>query len=97
MIHVQAKREAFSETAWLDSASWEQSRHLENLGKFLERFCRNSNRSAPLAWAPEGPGTPHTIMLTGAALRAANLARYGSTQTLSLPLLDRGPPEYSPE
>ncbi|KAL2149892.1 hypothetical protein VTH82DRAFT_7568 [Thermothelomyces myriococcoides] len=55
-----------------DSTSWEKPRSLENLPSFLEIFSRESEK---LDEAPKKPGSPHTLIVTGAGLRAADLVR----------------------
>lgn len=48
-------------------------RSLENLPAYLESFCRNPDS---LKKSSKKNGTPHTIIVTGAGLRAANLVRF---------------------
>ncbi|KAL2166583.1 hypothetical protein VTG60DRAFT_2478 [Thermothelomyces hinnuleus] len=55
-----------------DSTSWEKPRSLENLPEFLETFSRESEK---LDEAPKKPGSPHTIIVASAGLRAADLVR----------------------
>ncbi|KAI1001010.1 hypothetical protein K3495_g7186 [Podosphaera aphanis] len=55
-----------------ESTSWNQPRTLENLPSFLENFSENTQK---LWSAPMANGTPHTIIVTGAGLRAADIAR----------------------
>ncbi|KAL2161301.1 hypothetical protein VTH06DRAFT_8521 [Thermothelomyces fergusii] len=55
-----------------DSTSWEKPRSLENLPEFLETFSRESEK---LDEAPKQPGSPHTLIVAGAGLRAADLVR----------------------
>jgi protein CMS1 len=45
---------------------------LENLPEFLEEFSDNAKE---LGEAPETKGSPHTIVVAGAGLRAAELVR----------------------
>jgi protein CMS1 len=45
---------------------------MENLPSFLEKFCSNPTK---LWSASKKNGAPHTIVVTGAGLRAADLAR----------------------
>lgn len=59
--------------AIVDTTSWQSPRTTENLTEFLEKFAEKPER---LSTAPEAKGTPHTIIVTGAGLRAANLVRY---------------------
>ncbi|KAL2260079.1 hypothetical protein VTK26DRAFT_6032 [Humicola hyalothermophila] len=61
-----------SANAIQDTTSWQKPRSLENLPDFLENF---SGESEKLDQAPKASGSPHTIIVTGAGLRAANLVR----------------------
>lgn len=63
------------EKAFRDTISWEKPRNLDNLPDYLEQFSERRNEADGLAWAPTAKGTPHTIVVTGAGLRAADLAR----------------------
>ncbi len=65
-----------SETAWCDTTGWDQPRDLDHLPEFLEHFARSSEGQNGLAWAAETKGAPHTILITGAGLRAADLSRW---------------------
>lgn len=55
-----------------NTTSWDKSRTLENLPGFLEKFSNNPTR---LWSASKKNGAPHTIIVTAAGLRAADLAR----------------------
>jgi len=55
-----------------DTTSWDKPRTIENLPGFLEKFSGNSTK---LWSASKKNGAPHTIIVTGAGLRAAELAR----------------------
>lgn len=63
----------------MDTTSWDKPRNLENLPAFLEQFkdARRSNaKGKTLSDAPnKNPGTPHTLVVAGAGLRAADLTR----------------------
>ncbi|KAK4239358.1 U3-containing 90S pre-ribosomal complex subunit-domain containing protein [Achaetomium macrosporum] len=61
-----------SPNAIKDTTSWEKTRSLENLPDFLEAFSDDSER---LSEAPKKCGSPHTIIVAGAGLRAADLVR----------------------
>ncbi|AEO65145.1 uncharacterized protein THITE_2111847 [Thermothielavioides terrestris NRRL 8126] len=61
-----------SANAIRDSTSWEKPRSLENLPSFLEAF---SGASAKLDEAPKKTGSPHTLIVAAAGLRAADLVR----------------------
>ncbi|KAL8733614.1 MAG: hypothetical protein Q9166_002023 [cf. Caloplaca sp. 2 TL-2023] len=62
------------EGAILDTSEWEQERLEYGLPSFLMHFAHLEGRS-DLSGAPKTPGSPHTLVLTGAALRAAELSR----------------------
>jgi hypothetical protein len=51
---------------------------LENLPAFLEAHAENPKA---LEEAPKENGSPHTIIVAGAGLRAADLVRYNSSHT----------------
>jgi len=55
-----------------DTTSWQKPRNLENLPEFLEEFAEDAKQ---LGEAPEAKGSPHTIVVAGAGLRAAELVR----------------------
>ena len=55
-----------------DTTSWQKPRNLENLPEFLEEF---SGDAKALGEAPKANGSPHTIVVAGAGLRAAELVR----------------------
>ncbi|KAK3906601.1 U3-containing 90S pre-ribosomal complex subunit-domain containing protein [Staphylotrichum tortipilum] len=55
-----------------DSTSWKEPRSTENLPAFLEAF---SSENEKLDQAPKKCGSPHTIIVAGAGLRAADLVR----------------------
>ncbi|KAK3310746.1 U3-containing 90S pre-ribosomal complex subunit-domain containing protein [Chaetomium strumarium] len=61
-----------SPNAIKDTTSWEKTRSLENLPDFLEAFSGDSDK---LNEAPKKCGSPHTIIVAGAGLRAADLVR----------------------
>lgn len=56
-----------------DSTSWKEPRSTENLPAFLEAFAGENEK---LDQAPKKCGAPHTIIVAGAGLRAADLVRY---------------------
>lgn len=63
------------EKAFRDTVNWEKPRRLDNLPDYLEQFSEKRDGVNGLAWAPTAKGTPHTIVITGAGLRAADLTR----------------------
>ncbi|OHW97842.1 DEAD-like helicases superfamily protein [Colletotrichum incanum] len=55
-----------------DTTSWTEPRALDKLPEFLEKFAEKPER---LSTAPEKKGAPHTIIVAGAGLRAADIVR----------------------
>ncbi|RDL36058.1 Uncharacterized protein BP5553_06670 [Venustampulla echinocandica] len=55
-----------------ETTSWNKLRTLDNLPGFLEKFAGNSTK---LWSASKKNGAPHTIIVTAAGLRAADIAR----------------------
>ena len=69
-VELEDKRIASS---WItDTTSYDKPRTMENLPNFLEKFVQNPTK---LWGASKKNGTPHTIVITGAGQRAADLAR----------------------
>lgn len=59
--------------SWItDTTSYDKPRTMDNLPSFLEKFVQNPTK---LWGASKKNGTPHTIVITGAGQRAADLAR----------------------
>ncbi|KAL8798166.1 MAG: hypothetical protein Q9182_006897 [Xanthomendoza sp. 2 TL-2023] len=63
------------ESAILDTSEWDQERLAQNLPEFLVHFAQDGGMSPDLSLAPKMPGSPHTVVITSAALRAAELSR----------------------
>ncbi|KAI4264594.1 MAG: hypothetical protein L6R42_000298 [Xanthoria sp. 1 TBL-2021] len=63
------------ESAILDTSEWNRDRLAANLPDFLIYVAQQHGASTDLFQAPAKPGSPHTLVLTGAALRAAELSR----------------------
>ncbi|KAI1427159.1 U3-containing 90S pre-ribosomal complex subunit-domain containing protein [Xylaria sp. FL1777] len=61
-----------SPNAIKDSSSFAEPRTLENLPAFLEAHAKNPKT---LGGAPKENGSPHTLIVTGAGLRAAEVVR----------------------
>ncbi|KAJ5118628.1 Protein CMS1 [Penicillium atrosanguineum] len=57
---------------FLDTSSFTETRHLDKLPDFLKAF---SPKGADLSKASEQKGTPHTLVIAGAGLRAADVVR----------------------
>jgi len=62
-------------SAFIDTTSWQKQRSLEHLPEYIETFSRYKGRGSSLKKASEATGTPHTLIIAAAALRAANLSR----------------------
>jgi protein CMS1 len=62
----------YAANAITDTTSWNNPRTLDNLPGFLEKFAGNSTK---LWSASKKNGAPHTIVVTAAGLRAADIAR----------------------
>lgn len=60
----------FTDEAFKDTSSWQETRHLDKLPAFLEQHTSRS-----LSTAPEQNGSPHTLVITLAGLRAAEITR----------------------
>ena len=64
---------ACAANAITDSTVFTEQRTLEKLPDFLGSFCKNPDS---LAKASKKKGNPHSIIVTGAGLRAADIVRY---------------------
>ncbi|KAF2805393.1 uncharacterized protein BDZ99DRAFT_467003 [Mytilinidion resinicola] len=53
-----------------DTSEWEWPRNLEHLAKFLKKSC---GKLKPVSTSSKG--SPHTLIVAGSGIRAANLAR----------------------
>ncbi|KAF9872256.1 hypothetical protein CkaCkLH20_10348 [Colletotrichum karsti] len=69
---VEVSDLSISANAIKDTTSWTEPRSTPNLPAFLEKFAEKPEK---LPTAPEKKGTPHTIVVTAAGLRAADLVR----------------------
>lgn len=63
------------ETAFVDTSEWETPRTLENLPGYLRKYGFKSKRAAATTIASKKVGCPHTLVITAAGLRAANVTR----------------------
>ena len=61
--------------AFRDTTEWQKPRTLADLPDFLEHFFTASAQAPSMTSAPKQKGSPHTIVVTGAGLRAADLTR----------------------
>ncbi|EFW98781.1 hypothetical protein CMQ_4633 [Grosmannia clavigera kw1407] len=57
----------------LDTSSYDKDRTVDNLPHFLETFCDGGQKH--LSQASKDKGAPHTIIVTGAGIRAVDLVR----------------------
>ncbi|KAK5133484.1 hypothetical protein LTR08_007726 [Meristemomyces frigidus] len=77
MSVVEVEDSYVPEKAILDTTSWEQGRTLDTLPAFMEQFAgvRRNKKGSKLLNAPPGKGSPHTLIVASAGLRAADLTR----------------------
>ena len=61
--------------ALVNTTDWSEPRTLDTLPAFLRTYARPDGSSKDLSHAPTGKGIPHTIVVAGSALRAADLTR----------------------
>ncbi|KAJ5288552.1 Protein CMS1 [Penicillium angulare] len=61
-----------SDSTFLDTSSFSEPRSLDNLPQFLQKY---RSKGTDLSKSPDLNGTPHTLVITGAGLRAANIVR----------------------
>jgi protein CMS1 len=66
-----------TEKAIADTTTWSKLRTKENLADFVEQFVksRRKKKGPKLSDAPAEKGSPHTLVIAGAGLRAADLTR----------------------
>ncbi|TKA71122.1 hypothetical protein B0A49_03121 [Cryomyces minteri] len=72
---VELEDRYIPERAILDTSSWKRQRDLENLPDFLEHSAGSKKKASKLNKAAEEKGSPHTIVVAGAGLRAADVTR----------------------
>ncbi|KAI9769422.1 MAG: hypothetical protein M1840_004124 [Geoglossum simile] len=72
---VEMEDKYIPEKAFKDTSSWEKPRSLQNLPDYLEYFSMARGRPGSLSSSPSVSGAPHTIVVTSAGIRAANLTR----------------------
>ncbi|MCJ1383255.1 hypothetical protein MMC17_006368 [Xylographa soralifera] len=58
-----------------ETGNWQRLRILNNLPEFIEEFSSKLGESKDLASSHEEKGSPHTIVVTAAGLRAADITR----------------------
>jgi protein CMS1 len=59
--------------AFHDASTWSSARVIDNLPQFLREQGGKSDLS--LSLAPKAMGSPHTIVVTSAGIRAADITR----------------------
>ena len=66
-----------AEKSIVDTTNWEKPRTKDGLPEFLQRFAapRRKKKGPKMSDAAEEKGHPHTLIVAGAALRAADLTR----------------------
>ncbi|PHH66395.1 hypothetical protein CDD81_7450 [Ophiocordyceps australis] len=72
LSNVELSDLAVPENSIIDTTSWQEKRTLEHLPDFLQAF---SPGTESLRRPPQNNGSPHTLIVTGAGLRAANIVR----------------------
>ncbi|PHH74183.1 hypothetical protein CDD82_5052 [Ophiocordyceps australis] len=72
LSHVELSDLAVPENSITDTTCWHKKRSLDNLPEFLEAF---SPGLESLRKPPQNNASPHTLIIAGAGLRAANIAR----------------------
>lgn len=70
----------FAEKHILDTTEWTAPRTTDSLPEFLEKFAaprrkKRGEKGRTLSDAPKVNGSPHTLIIAGAGLRAADLTR----------------------
>lgn len=70
-----------SEKAFRDTSGWEGQRLLKDLPGFLEHHSSKLPQSKNLSTASKKKGAPHTIVITSAGMRAADVTRFVLSQT----------------
>lgn len=65
-----------AEKAFRDTSGWEYRRLLKDFPGFLEHYSSKSQQTRNLSVASKKKGAPHTIVITSAGLRAADVTRF---------------------
>ena len=73
---VLVKLIAYEERAFTDTSEWDRPRILRHLPDFLDRYAGKQPSSKSLSSASKKQGSPHTLVITAAGLRAADIVRY---------------------
>lgn len=77
---VEAEDWRLSEASIADSTGFKKDRVTDNLPSFLEHFAikksgKKGSKGDGVSWSPKEVGSPHTLVVTGAGMRAADLTR----------------------
>ncbi|KAL9068191.1 MAG: hypothetical protein Q9157_006581 [Trypethelium eluteriae] len=75
LTSIELEDRYISERAVRDTSDWSFPRTSDTLPQYLEHFTDGPDAVTRLSNAPESCGHPHTIVVTAAGLRAADLAR----------------------
>ena len=73
--YSRSRLNLYAETAFHDTTSWAKPRTLQDMPNFLEHYSRKGAGSLALSSASQKPGSPHTLVITSAGLRAADITR----------------------
>lgn len=73
LLRMAANWAEYVEQAFLDTSSWDSSRKLDDLPRFLKKHSPKKGPS--LSEASTENGSPHTLVVTLAGLRAADITR----------------------
>ncbi|KAK3172775.1 hypothetical protein OEA41_006100 [Lepraria neglecta] len=72
---VELEDRHIPETAFRDTSEWERLRILQNMPDFLDRYSSRTKGGKSLSTASKKTGSPHTLVITSAGLRAADITR----------------------
>lgn len=77
MVRRSNADKSATEDRILDTTSYQPIRTADNLSSFVEQFSKSSTsgKKVKLSVAPNAKGSPHTIIVAAAGLRAADLTR----------------------
>ncbi|KAG7007733.1 racA [Physcia stellaris] len=72
---VELEDQYLPERALKDTSTWDKPRTLHDLPDYLKRYSRKDLGPRKLSSASSSLGSPHTLVITAAGLRAADAAR----------------------
>lgn len=72
---LKTKTNLCAEVTFHDVTSWGKPRTLEYMPSFLEYYSAETGGKMALSSAAQKPGNPHTLVITLAGLRAADITR----------------------